>query len=276
MRYRGDCRMLHKSDNDFRSTVFWWAAALSVLCMGVFAYELYSPGPGVKTWRAMSLDERGEFISGFFSPLAMIWALVAVILQQRALSLQKKEMELQRREVEEQTKIFKDEVRNMERSDFRGHLASLERQLQRHALMIREYAEPSFSRYSLSGYGEAEVEGTIQILQSLDQRGISRLTEGNKQSLADRMCSYVARFEHLKERALACGLEEDYSYYRRYTPYGHLLMSCRTKLQSLAKYGIKSSRHWRYDDRKRRWVKNYQEKIKLAHDSQEDPVSEYS
>lgn len=268
--------MIHKTDRDFRLTVFWLAAALSLLCMIVFAYELYSPGAGIKTWRGMSLDERGEFISGFFSPLALIWALVAVILQQRALSLQKKEMELQRGEVEEQTKIFKEELRNMERSDFRGHLASLDRQLQRHALMIRECADPSFSRFDLSGYGEEDVEKTIQSLRFLDQSAIRGLDDDNQQKMADRMCSYVARFERLKERASACGLEEDYNDYKRYTPYGHLLTSCRWKLQFLVKCGIKSSRYWRYDDKKRRWVNNYQEKITAAYDRQDERVPEYS
>ncbi|WP_209316192.1 hypothetical protein [Haematospirillum sp. 15-248] len=183
---------------------------------------------------------------------------------------------MQRGEVEEQTKIFKEEPRNMERSDFRGHLASLDRQLQRHALMIRECADPSFSRFDLSGYGEEDVEKTIQSLRSLDQSAIKILGKGNQQKMADRMCSYVARFERLKERASACGLDEEYNYYKRYTPYGHFLESCRRKLELLAECGITSSRYWRYDNKKRRWVNNYQEKITAAYDRQDELVPEYS
>ena len=65
------------------------------------AYD-FSGVDNARSWSESSLGERGDFLTGFFAPIAFIWAFIAVMYQREELRLQWKEMRKQS-EIHQQT-----------------------------------------------------------------------------------------------------------------------------------------------------------------------------
>ena len=69
--------------------------------------------------RTGELNELGDFLAGFFTPLAFGWLVYGYILQSRELSLQRKELSLTRDQLGKQTELLQEQVT----AETRPHLA---------------------------------------------------------------------------------------------------------------------------------------------------------
>jgi hypothetical protein len=190
-------------------------------------------------WDQLGLNERGDFLAGFFAPLIMIWTIVAIFLQRIALNLQ-------RRDLQEQTKIFNAELRNLERSDVRAFMKSLERQLEHHAAMIRELIDGAYTRDSDSPQiDEIGVLVTSKFVRELSEQNFASDAKNAKRSF-DRMCTYINRFKELEKRCFNCGIINEYNAFYYYTSYGRLANIIENKLSALTKKQLDGYK-WKWD-----------------------------
>ena len=60
--------------------------------------------------RAGSLNELGDFLAGFFTPLAFFWLVYGYLLQSKELRLQREELALTRNQLGKQTKLLQEQV----------------------------------------------------------------------------------------------------------------------------------------------------------------------
>ena len=68
---------------------------------------------GSDAWRLLTtgeLNELGDFLAGFFTPLAFGWLIYGYLLQSSELSLQRKELELTREQLGKQTELLQEQV----------------------------------------------------------------------------------------------------------------------------------------------------------------------
>lgn len=68
---------------------------------------------GSDAWRLLTtgeLNELGDFLAGFFTPLAFGWLIYGYLLQSRELSLQRKELEFTREQLGQQTELLREQV----------------------------------------------------------------------------------------------------------------------------------------------------------------------
>ena len=68
---------------------------------------------GSDAWRLLTtgdLNELGDFLAGFFTPLAFSWLIYGYLLQSSELSLQRKELELTRAQLGKQTELLQEQV----------------------------------------------------------------------------------------------------------------------------------------------------------------------
>ncbi len=87
---------------------FWAIIGLSVLYI---AFILFLRGSDA--WRLLTtgdLNELGDFLAGFFTPLAFGWLIYGYLLQYSELSLQRKELELTREQLAKQTELLQEQV----------------------------------------------------------------------------------------------------------------------------------------------------------------------
>ena len=72
-----------------------------LLLRGSDAWELFSAG---------DLNELGDFLAGFFTPLAFGWLVYGYLLQSRELRLQREELALTREQLGKQTELIQEQV----------------------------------------------------------------------------------------------------------------------------------------------------------------------
>lgn len=197
-------------------------------------------------WSKMAFSERGDFVAGFFAPLALIWALVALILQQTSLNLQQQELK-------GQTEIFNEELRNQRRSDWRNQLHNSERYLQRHSNMIHKTLDWNYKRDKDDQFSELDAEKCNHQLNKVNQKAIQSWSMDRIELLINRMCFYKARLEKLEKTAEKYDLIPEFDDFKFYTPYGHLYMTCQKKLNYLKECGHIESNNWTYNINKKRW-----------------------
>ena len=80
-------------------SIFYFAAILFL--RGNDAWELL---------RAGNLNELGDFLAGFFTPLAFGWLVYGYLLQSKELRLQREELTLTRKQLGEQTELLQEQV----------------------------------------------------------------------------------------------------------------------------------------------------------------------
>jgi hypothetical protein len=117
-----------------RKENFFWAWILT-FCYGVPLLLIR----GDDAWNALwcgNLNELGDFLAGFFTPLAFVWLIIGYQLQYREFRLQREEVQLQREELHttaetlgSQTKLLDEQTtaerrRSMPRLELRADLSS--------------------------------------------------------------------------------------------------------------------------------------------------------
>ena len=63
-----------------------------------------------------NLNELGDFLAGFFTPLAFFWLVYGYLLQSEELGLQRKELELTRDQLGKQTELLQEQVTAVHRA----------------------------------------------------------------------------------------------------------------------------------------------------------------
>jgi hypothetical protein len=93
-------------------TIAWGLLAL--------AYPLLHEHLGGLYFGTSSLGETGDFLSGWLTPLAFLWFVVAVFLQRAELKRQREELELMRKEYAESRKVAEDQASHLRASSLVG------------------------------------------------------------------------------------------------------------------------------------------------------------
>lgn len=88
-----------------------WAILVTVLYIGVIGSIRYD---ALQLLWCGKLNELGDFLAGFFTPLAFLWLVVGYFLQKEELSLQNEELGLQRKELEEARRALGSQAKVME------------------------------------------------------------------------------------------------------------------------------------------------------------------
>ena len=86
----------------------WVTIGVSVLYITIIFFLR-----GSDAWRLLTtgeLNELGDFLAGFFTPLAFGWLIHGYLLQSSELSLQRKELELTREQLGTQTELLQEQV----------------------------------------------------------------------------------------------------------------------------------------------------------------------
>ena len=86
----------------------WVISGVSVLYIAIIFFLR-----GSDAWRLLTtgdLNELGDFLAGFFTPLAFGWLIYGYLLQSSELSLQRKELELTREQLGKQTELLQEQV----------------------------------------------------------------------------------------------------------------------------------------------------------------------
>ena len=86
----------------------WVTIGVSVLYIAIIFFLR-----GSDAWRLLTtgeLNELGDFLAGFFTPLAFGWLIYGYLLQSSELSLQRKELELTREQLGTQTELLQEQV----------------------------------------------------------------------------------------------------------------------------------------------------------------------
>ncbi len=86
----------------------WVISGVSVLYIAIIFFLR-----GSDAWRLLTtgeLNELGDFLAGFFTPLAFGWLIYGYFLQSSELSLQRKELELTREQLGKQTVLLQEQV----------------------------------------------------------------------------------------------------------------------------------------------------------------------
>ena len=82
--------------------------ALSVLYIATILFFRFNDAWGLL--RAGNLNELGDFLAGFFTPLAFLWLVYGYLLQSKELRLQREELALTRKQLGEQTALLQEQV----------------------------------------------------------------------------------------------------------------------------------------------------------------------
>ena len=91
-----------------KSVDFWVIVALSISYIAIIFF--FRGNDVCELLKAGNLNELGDFLSGFFTPLAFGWLVYGYILQSRELSLQRKELSLTRKQLGKQTELLQEQV----------------------------------------------------------------------------------------------------------------------------------------------------------------------
>ena len=86
----------------------WVTSGVSFLYIAIIFYFRSSDA-----WRLLTigeLNELGDFLAGFFTPLAFGWLIYGYFLQSSELSLQRNELELTRVQLGKQTELLQEQV----------------------------------------------------------------------------------------------------------------------------------------------------------------------
>lgn len=83
-------------------------SGLSILYIATILY--FRGGDAWDFLQAGNLNELGDFLTGFFTPLAFLWLVYGYLLQSKELSLQRKELELTREQLGKQTDLLQEQV----------------------------------------------------------------------------------------------------------------------------------------------------------------------
>ena len=97
----------------------WVISGVSVLYIAIIFFLR-----GSDAWRLLTtgeLSELGDFLAGFFTPLAFGWLIYGYLLQSSELSLQRKELELTREQLGKQTELLQEQVT----ADYQGSIPHL-------------------------------------------------------------------------------------------------------------------------------------------------------
>ena len=86
----------------------WVISGVSVLYIAIIFFFRGSDAWGLLT--TGELNELGDFLAGFFTPLAFGWLIYGYFLQSSELSLQRKELELTREQLGKQTELLQEQV----------------------------------------------------------------------------------------------------------------------------------------------------------------------
>ena len=91
-----------------------WPVLVTVLYIGVIGSIRHD---ALKLIWSGELNEMGDFLAGFFTPLAFLWLVVGYFLQKEELHLQNEELGLQREELKEARQALVSQVKIMEKRD---------------------------------------------------------------------------------------------------------------------------------------------------------------
>ena len=93
-------------------SIFW--AAVGLMCAVVWVSSSWIPYDISFVVGTFSLNTLGDFLAGWFAPLAFFWLTYTVILQKNELILQREELSLQRNELEGTKQALEDQVKIFE------------------------------------------------------------------------------------------------------------------------------------------------------------------
>jgi len=91
-----------------KSINLWVIVGLSIFYIVVIIF--FRGNDAWELLRTGNLNELGDFLAGFFTPLAFGWLVYGYILQSRELSLQRKELSLTRKQLGKQTELLQEQV----------------------------------------------------------------------------------------------------------------------------------------------------------------------
>ena len=83
-------------------------SALSILYIAAILF--FRGNDAWELLRAGSLNELGDFLAGFFTPLAFGWLVYGYLLQSKELRLQREELTLTRKQLGKQTELLQEQV----------------------------------------------------------------------------------------------------------------------------------------------------------------------
>ena len=76
----------------------------------IAAILIFRGADALELLRAGNLNELGDFLAGFFTPLAFGWLVYGYLLQSRELRLQREELALTREQLGKQTELIQEQV----------------------------------------------------------------------------------------------------------------------------------------------------------------------
>ena len=91
-----------------KSANFWIIVGLSISYIVTILF--FRGNDALELLRTGNLNELGDFLAGFFTPLAFGWLVYGYFLQSKELRLQRKELSLTRDQLGKQTKLLQEQV----------------------------------------------------------------------------------------------------------------------------------------------------------------------
>jgi hypothetical protein len=98
----------------------WMIAVTAIWIVLALGYPFLHEGFGRFYFGSSALGETGDFLTGWFTPLAFIWFVFAVFLQRKELANQRKELELMRKEYAQSREVSKEQASHLKQSSIVG------------------------------------------------------------------------------------------------------------------------------------------------------------
>lgn len=153
-----------------RGWLIWLAAVVTILwLLGGFAYIIHL---GVHTFVEQSSDEIGGFLEGFFAPLAFLWLVIGLFIQQRELAQNTAVLKATNENSEQQTRILEATELRTRQNTFFQIAESVRRQTGNLCGLIltdldTDHAEPLLSADELSSLWKSHQQGQYEIFPAM-------------------------------------------------------------------------------------------------------------
>ena len=99
----------HTEGGRMKSANFWIMVGLSIFYIVAILFLRFNDA--WELLKAGNLNELGDFLAGFFTPLAFGWLVYGYLLQSKELRLQRKELSLTRNQLGKQTELLQEQVK---------------------------------------------------------------------------------------------------------------------------------------------------------------------
>jgi len=98
----------HAEDRRMKSVDFCVIVGLSISYIAIILF--FRGNEALEFLRTGKLNELGDFLAGFFTPLAFGWLIYGYLLQSKELRLQREELSLTRDQLNKQTELLQEQV----------------------------------------------------------------------------------------------------------------------------------------------------------------------